>query len=470
MGGSARPWVVLGACVLVSLFVAHAPSPGGDPARGRELFARGVDADGTELTGFLAREVPLVGRAVACINCHGAGGRGRAEGGLAAPDLRALREVDAHLLARALEEGIGLDGRRLSPVMPRFRFRGTQRADLLAYLKAPVDEPGVSPHRLRIGALLPLTGPRAELGARARDLLAAAFREVNERGGIFRRELELVVADAAHPGAASRLERETFALVAGEPPPADSDLVAVAPAALPRGEHPRQFFLVPGPADVGRLAVAHLARRDDAPALRLLVSHRDDDSGRAFADGARREAVRRGLSEPSIHVGPFRPDLLATGVDVVLLGGHGEDLDALEAALAGNETTRAIVAGHLIRPVSGPIRFVHPWRLDDAPGPGEAAFASFLARTHLPAGRLALSLHTYAAARLLVEGLRRAGAEPTRAGLAQALSALRDFDTGVTPPVSFGEARRVGIAGAHLARWDRGTGRPVKDGDWVELR
>jgi ABC-type branched-subunit amino acid transport system substrate-binding protein len=84
----------------------------------------------------------------------------------------------------------------------------------------------------------------------------------------------------------------------------------------------------------------------------------------------------------------------------------------------------------------------------------------------LPVAFPEAQMTTLSSARILVEGLKRAGSELSREGLLAALEDLRDFDTQLTPQVTYGPNRRVGIRGAHIVSLDL-AGRtfvPVSDG------
>jgi hypothetical protein len=75
----------------------------------------------------------------------------------------------------------------------------------------------------------------------------------------------------------------------------------------------------------------------------------------------------------------------------------------------------------------------------------------------------------YAAAKLMVEGLRRAGRKLDRFSLVEGLEALYAFETGLTPPLTYGPNRRIGALGAHVVAVDlmQKTYEPV--GGWHEL-
>jgi hypothetical protein len=60
----------------------------------------------------------------------------------------------------------------------------------------------------------------------------------------------------------------------------------------------------------------------------------------------------------------------------------------------------------------------------------------------------------YAAARVFVEAMKSSGRQTSRAALVAALEQLRDFRTGVVPPLSFEPNRRVGATGSYVVGLD----------------
>jgi hypothetical protein len=50
------------------------------------------------------------------------------------------------------------------------------------------------------------------------------------------------------------------------------------------------------------------------------------------------------------------------------------------------------------------------------------------------------------------------------------LEALYDYETGVTPPLSYGPNRRVGARGAHVVAVDLANGSYQPIGGWHEIR
>jgi cytochrome c553 len=140
----------------------------------------------------------------ACVRCHGALGEGTRESNLAAPPLRLSASAPERPLAQALgdalAQGIGLNGRPLSQVMPRYVLGDVEHAALQAFLPwlgrsdAPVR--GVSDSELHLGvALEGLASRAARLDVEAG--LRSVFQAVNEGGGVHGRQLRLMaVTDA----------------------------------------------------------------------------------------------------------------------------------------------------------------------------------------------------------------------------------------------------------------------------------
>ncbi|WP_437328846.1 cytochrome c/ABC transporter substrate-binding protein [Sorangium sp. So ce381] len=388
--------------------------------RGKRIYQRGATEDGRPIEGaIVGGAAALSGREAACAGCHGPSGQGTTEGGVTAPPLAAERRLaasgeraggagqgrqpgegamSAAALVTAIREGRGPAGQWLSPVMPRYRLEEADLSDLVEYLGCVGRDldPGVTAGSVALGAALPLTGPDAPVGAAARDVLMAAFADVNAQGGIYRRRIELRVEDSAGPsgeaGATARLlERGVLALVgsafdgdpalrarlseeraalvgpfavagapglaggAAAPGLADGAPAAAAPG-LASGATGRAreaagggaagaddlvFQVLPGPDVLARVAVKHLAGAPANAASLALVVHTRDHAGEAWASGARAEAAHRDLPAPpalSFEPGRLSPrDVVgavrAHAARAVLFWGPGADLASARAAL-----------------------------------------------------------------------------------------------------------------------------------------
>jgi hypothetical protein len=361
-----------------------------------------------------------------CAGCHGADARGGTEGGVAVPaidwpTLSRPRVIDpprpaydAGGFARAVTMGMDPAGRGLALPMARYAFSTAELASLEAYLAiigtAADSEPGVTPSEILVGAVLPLRGPAAATGRRLQAAIETKFAAA---GPIYGRTLRLVVEDAGtDPGAAvARLTRgnRVLALV-GTLLPANAaiDLPVVGPLdAAADPTRPEAFSLVATADD--QMAVLIDALAEERPRLHLAPIGEQ----RGVADRVRRDGGS--LVEPS------RAD--------AILAAPGQD----PRRLIGQAPSTALVAGRAADLMPGPgdagrLRLVSPVAADDP--------------VALAAG----------AAAVLIEGVKRMGARPTRAQLTTALETLRDFPVAGLPPQSFGRGRHVGTRASIVRR------------------
>src|SRR5262249_3405183 len=95
-------------------------------------------------------------------------------------------------------------------------------ADLISYIQrlGTAQDPGLTEASLRMGTLLPLKGPLAEMGQAVKAVLTAYVAEVNGRGGIYHRTIDLRIAESGETPAATRAslqrlieEDQVFAMV-----------------------------------------------------------------------------------------------------------------------------------------------------------------------------------------------------------------------------------------------------------------
>jgi len=90
----------------------------------------------------------------------------------------------------------------------------------------------------------------------------------------------------------------------------------------------------------------------------------------------------------------------------------------------------------------------------DVSSEGLAEFRELQEKYKIAPRHTAAQLSAFAAAKVFVEGLTRAGRDLNREKFISALDTLYDYDTGVTPRLTFGPNRRVGAAGAHIVTFD----------------
>jgi ABC-type branched-subunit amino acid transport system substrate-binding protein len=518
-------WVGIGLGSWLAPAVKREGALTGSELRGRALFLRGVTASGAPVVGRLGPEsVALTGKVAACARCHGPRGKSSGEGGVVAPDIQASRlfspvsrsepavgqwerpAYDDRSLAEAIQRGLSSGGRLLGPVMPRFELSEQDLANLLAYLHRLGDErdPGVSEERLVLGAALPLSGKLAPVGEDVRAVLNAVFEEVNQQGGLFGRRLELRVEDdalavAGADGTDRLLKDGVFALVGSVrtgPRESDARLEAeeiplVAPVGLSDAHVEAGgrmiFYLYPGLELQARVAVQHLHaawnRRRAEPVLAVI--HPRNGSGEDWARGARTEARRREWPPPkelAYDPGHFDPVeatrwLEGTRAEAVLFSGTAAELSSfLNRWGAASGLVPVYAPGPLVGPSEvgaaeawARVRFIQPSPPAEEHERGLQEFEAFLRRHALTPRNLACQMNAYASARVLLEALRRSGADVSRAGLVSALESFQDVDTGVTWPVTFGTQGRVGIRGGFIVRLDAGSHEVTSLSDWIAL-
>jgi ABC-type branched-subunit amino acid transport system substrate-binding protein len=299
-------------CLAAGVLAAAAagPAPTDLVAEGKRIYSSGRGATGPEITAVIGGEggSEVNAAELPCAGCHGAGGRGRREGGITPSDLtwealtrpygvsqpggRRRPPYDERSLKRAITLGIDAGGSPLQPAMPRYRLTQVQAAALIAYLRRLGHEvdPGVTAERLRVGVLLP-PGPE---GGEVRRELDAFAAHLAAGGGIYGRNLEVHYlspqgreSPAPAPERRAAVERfladqQVFALVASVFTGAEEELADLAAArelpvvgaltSSPRAGPPLNryvFYLLPGLAEQARALVEAAASGLDGASGRL---------------------------------------------------------------------------------------------------------------------------------------------------------------------------------------------------------
>lgn len=502
----AAPLIAGLAVALLPALASAAPLSAQELA-GQKLYREGIGASGNEVSARVgAVDMPVPGRVVPCANCHGRDGLGRSEGGLAPPTItwseltkpyghrhdngRAHPPFDAAALLRAVTLGRDPAGQPLDAAMPRYALGREDQDNLVAYLKRLEHDhdPGVAADTLRIGTLLPLSGPMADSGRMARRVIEAYFDDLNQSGGLYGRRLALVAADGAAPRdeQAQRwralLDDDVLALLAPLAPGAEAALLPLAEAqqvpvlgplgaASPaEGGSRTTFFVQSGPRELVRSLAAHAGA--SAPGAPLLLLAPSDAPHDAMVQVLQRQCERAGCGAVTTlrsAAGRFDAGAALRALRdsragaVVFLAGEAELEAFLREADAAALYPRVLLPGALgaRAAVRAPAGFAGRIVLAYPSAPGEALrpgsrFEDFRARHGLPAGGVATQAAAYAAAALLAEGVRRSGRAIGRETLVRQLETLRDFRTDAVPPLSYGPDRRVGALGGHLVTPEAG--------------
>jgi ABC-type branched-subunit amino acid transport system substrate-binding protein len=486
---------------------------------GRQIYLKGVSPSGARITALIGMSgLELSGDAIACGNCHGEDGRGRAEGGIVPPSIewselvkpyghdhdgrRRHGPFDERSLQRTLMQGFDPEGNRLDGAMPRYSMSAYDFGSLVAYLKKLESDldPGLGAQALRIGTLLPADGRMGDLGKAVRELLAAYFETLNARGGIHGRKLELVVeplpddmAQAPERARALLAERNVFAVLAPvsagvEKGLADAARATQVPVIGPltlfpeqaQASNPYVFHLLPGVTEMARLLARHAARDLKLADRPIALWHADHAEGRARAHELEASLHESGwhkvITLPLPAHGASHDALAATlksrAVAGVLVLAPGAEFGALAAALARIDwALQLLVPGPLASRdlLALPPLFRDHVTLAYPTAPGNQQESALRDLAQLLQGRADARAHqpslvsAYGAALLLVEGLKRTGRDLSRRKLLATLETVQSFDTGLMPRLSYNPDRRIGAPGGYLVAVDlEGKGlRPI---------
>ncbi|EHR73472.1 ABC-type branched-chain amino acid transport system, periplasmic component [Burkholderiales bacterium JOSHI_001] len=485
---------------------------------GQLIFQKADSPSGAQINARIGQgNAELSGQAVACGNCHGEDGRGRAEGGIEPPNIlwSELTKPYGHLhthnggrkhgpfdeasFKRALVQGLDPDGNPLDPGMPRFLMSEKDFQSLLAYLKRleQVRDPGVGETTLRVATLLPPggrgpggVGDLGALGDSLQQLLAGYFSTLNSTGGIHGRQLELVVQRLpAEPMAARESMKQVlasgvFAVVAPYAAGMEAELSAQArDAQVPvlgpltlypedvLASNPQVFHLLAGVPELAQALGQHGLNSLNLAGQPLLLLHPDTAGGRAVLQMVSEALAKRGLKQVrSLAYPPGASDAKALAAQVqaakavaLMPLGIGLDIPGLARELhARDHWTRWLVPGPLATreltalpaDFKGSVTLAYP----SAPGDMRADALTVL-NALLPARPdnrppHAMQVATYGAAQLLAEGLRRTGRDLSRRKLLAQLEQVQSFDTGLMPRLSYNADRRIGAMGAYLVGLD----------------
>lgn len=475
---------------------------------GKQLYRQGRSASSAEVSARVgAADILVPGSVVACANCHGPDGRGRPEGGVRPPDItwqrlsapygqrevngRNYRPYDERALVRAVTEGLDPSGNRLDPVMPRFVLSSADQLSLAAYLKRLEDDrdPGLDNDRLLLGTLLPSSGPLAQAGHTVAAVLRDSIDRINQAGGIHGRQLQLIILDPGPDLASAELalsklidEEQVFALVA-----------PLAPALAPRLPELLEAAGVPLVGAQTLLEASSAPSRqifEPLPGLReqfnALANYASDNLALTSspvlivspADGSLEPQVRtlqqhlktQGWQDVrrQVYSVDEQAGLIGTAGDVssVFYLGSSEHFSELAGRLHNAGLTpylfasSAQVAGNILQlpeAFSRRLFLAYPFIPSDWSVPGRSALTKLRRRQGLDGQHAVMQVSAYCSVALLGEALKRAGRDVSRETLVEALESLHDFDTGLTPRVSFGPGKRMGLNGAHIVTVDLGS-------------
>ncbi len=476
--------------------------------QGKRIYHRGDGGHKPIRARLQGSDVDLPGDQFPCGNCHGFHGEGKSEGGLRPPPIawRVLNQTSISVSGRpaydelsfrhAVEDGVSSSGSKLNPGMPRYQMNDAQWAAMLSYLKIigtdQDSDPGVTSTAITIGAALPLSGLQAQLGADVASTLRASFAAANLGGGIYGRRLELALEDT-HGTATGALEatrrlietQRVFALVASVISGNDSDVFGfvaqqeiplIGPLVSARDTTAEQnqyvFYLLPSFADQARVLVDYLMTRDigggkSKPNFAVILDN--TPSALDALVGLKSQSESYGIKLVPNQQFKVNQLVLDSGLnalvqakpDCIFYFGEIGDLGTLVQRMQQRGFQPPILSfasslgtGVFNLPASTVAQLIlaHP-----TPLPSEERFnklSQLLLQSKARLNNPALQALAYADAQIVVEMAKRIGRRIDRLSLTEAIGHLRDFETGILPPLNFSATERNGARGAAIVRID----------------
>jgi Cytochrome c len=455
--------------------LAPAPSVDSIPAdRGRMIYLRGESGSEGVISARIGDGPELPATTLACVQCHGADGRGRTEGGVTPSDIRweklarasGPNEVSGRrrpaytdaLLARAITMGWDSSGQSLVTAMPRYKFAPADLSALIAYMKSKGNEPapGVSESAIRIGIVLP---DDSKAGTRGEEILrpiSEHIRGVNDSGGIFRRRLELSVVEDTRG-----VDSKVFAVLGGFAPDADRRLadieatrvptvrVYAEPEAHPPTDRRESFSLMPGHVDQVRSLVRFAIDRKLGFDAGIAVIHGHGQGDFVLAEQAASELQASGARSVVAGTLPRKQ-----GITTLLLTDADDSSTFEEIAMVTARQTEPIT---VLAPEAVGSRLI-------AMTHGSFSGRLFVA-TAVPSWLGSSTPPVLAAVTLLTEGLKRSGRELDRESFVSAMEQIAIPGSPGAAPIAFGPGRRIGIQGTCIVRLEFTCKLPERSSD-----
>ena len=325
-------------------------------------------------------------------------------------------------------------------------------------------ENGVTADRILLGQAAVFSGPAAQLGIQMRNGIKAYFDYVNERGGIYGRKLELVSEDDKYepsvaPQASKKLieERKVFALMGYVGTPtgvAHLPVVTQAKVPLVGMFTGAEALRVPFNRYIFHVRASYYDETEkiveqvvSTGGRKIAVFMQDDAYGEAGRKGTEIALTKRAMKIHSL--GKFERNTLKVEEAVKTINASEPDavvmIGAYAACAAFIKQMRKAGSGATFYNVS----FVGSKALADALGPEGSGVAisqvvpypwgtavPVVKEYQLASKKAGLTDYNFSAmegfltAKVMVEGLRRAGKNLTREGLVSALESMQDVDLG----------------------------------------
>lgn len=492
-------------------------------SRGKQIYVRGTSPSGKSVFAYFGdSSLELPGNALPCANCHGLDGRGKPEGGITPTNLawdaltkpygvthpngRRHPPYTERAMELAISRGTDPGGNKLLSVMPRYTLSAEDMTDLVAYLKLVGKEldPGITEDKIVLGTAGPTKGRLGEMSQASRAVTTAFFEELNSQGGIYNRRFEVKFIEIAEAPAATRAaiekrlnDDEIFALsgivIAGFekvllPVVEARGVPLIGPLTLypeTGAQVNRQvFYLLSGVEVQARAFVEFAASRAELKNQSIAVVFTPGESNARVLQAITEQSKKGGFKTPRAFEyvgGQFDPAFTARQLKaancglVFFLSGDKDVLSFMAEAVKLDWYPSTFVVGASSEIFGAPLEFSEriflsfPSSPADQSPEGVREFSALAEKYKIPKQHLAAQISAFGSAKILAEAIRRAGKDLSREKLIQVLEGFYEYQTGLTPAITYGPNRRIGAMGAYIIKVDLKNKQFVPAGGWIRV-
>jgi ABC-type branched-subunit amino acid transport system substrate-binding protein len=364
--------------------------------------------------------------------------------------------------------------------------------------------PGVTDTEVLIGNVQDLSGPLKELGAVIPSGSNMYFQYINDQGGVHGRSIKMLIEDhqynpqKAVAATKKLVEKDQvfclFQILGTSPCEAIRPILSetgtplIAPATnsgtmsdLSREAGDLIFHTDTGYDRQGEILVDYILNQNSD--AKIGIVYQDDDYGENVLEGiARAEAEheitvqKESYQRGAIDFKGQTMNLLKGGcTDVIIAGIVREPVTVMKTAEAMNYKPNFFGTGPTVDARVGKLAgsagegftatyWANMWN-SDAPGP--ILYRELCEKYDIPEPYIGLyHYYGFATAQLLVEGLERAGRNPTRKSLVRGLETFKNWDVGSFPPITYNRNDHAGVDKVQLVQMQ--NGEQVVITDWLE--
>ena len=368
----------------------------------------------------------------------------------------------------------------------------------------PAKTPGVTASQILVGNVQDLSGPMKELG----KLLPAGsnlyFDNVNGQGGVHGRKIKMLVADAQYnpqktvAAVKKLIEKDqvfclynvigTSAVEAVRPLLGESEIPLIAPATqsgtmsdMSRPAARYIFHTDTGYDQQSLILTTHAMEMD--PNAKIGVIYQDDDYGDNVLKGiseaeakmgivVQREGFQRGTTD---FAGQIMNLMKGGCTHVIIAGIVKEPIIIMKTAAAMGYAPQFLgmspTMDHRVAIAAGKsgegfiaANYAHLW---DSDNPVPNLYREFCERADVPAKMMGMyHYYGFTTAMVLVEGLRRAGKNPTREKLIKGMETFTNWDGAGMQPLTYNKNDRSGSNKVSLVQIQNGQQKSISD--WLD--